>query len=131
MYPRRGAASIYGKERDYVSIAPRRSAAGELNVRLTCIRKVIQFSDLTRFNMPFSVSSDEQIRAFIDKHRALLAQERETEIERTSLLLTNCPPSLLEQKGLALGGLSVSNVTVGLGGKTCAFTFTSTGTSLT
>ncbi|KAF7800225.1 hypothetical protein EIP86_011472 [Pleurotus ostreatoroseus] len=68
--------------------------------------------------MPLAVSSDEQIRVFIDKHRTLLSKEREAEIERTSLLLTNCPPSLLERKGLALGGLNVSNVTVGLGGKT-------------
>ncbi|KAJ3536793.1 hypothetical protein NM688_g6788 [Phlebia brevispora] len=68
--------------------------------------------------MPFQLSTDEQIRAFIDKHRVLLAKEREADIERTSLLLTKCPPSLLEQKGLALGGLGVSNVTVGLGGKT-------------
>ena len=69
-------------------------------------------------DMVSSVSTDEQIRAFIDKHRALLTKEREAEVERTSLLLTSCSPSLLEQRGLALGGLGVANVAIGLGGKT-------------
>ena len=69
-------------------------------------------------DMVFNVSTDEQIRAFIDKHRALLTKEREAEVERTSLLLTSCSPSLLEQRGLALGGLGVANVAIGLGGKT-------------
>ena len=69
--------------------------------------------------MPFATSTEHQIRAFIDKHRFLLAKEREAEIERTSLLLSSCPPSLLEQRGLALGGLGVASISVGLGGKTC------------
>ena len=69
--------------------------------------------------MSFAVSSDDQIRVFIQRHRDLLLKEREAEIERTSLLLTNCPPSLLEQKGLAIGSLGIANVSVGLGGKTC------------
>ena len=68
--------------------------------------------------MVLTISTDEQIRAFIDKHRVLLAKEREAEVERTSLLLTSCSPSLLEQRGLALGGLGVASVAVGLGGKT-------------
>lgn len=63
-------------------------------------------------------STDEDIQAFISRHRQLLLREREAEIERTSLLLSNCAPKVLEQKGLALGGLGVSNVTVGLGGRT-------------
>lgn len=71
--------------------------------------------------MSFATSTDEIIRAFLERHRRLLAKEREAEIERTSLLLTNCAPSLLEQKGLALGGLGVANINVGLGGKTCVF----------
>ncbi|PSR75786.1 hypothetical protein PHLCEN_2v8903 [Hermanssonia centrifuga] len=68
--------------------------------------------------MAFEISNDDQLRAFIDKHRSLLVKEREVEIERTSLLLSSCSPSLLEQKGLALGGLGIVNVNIGLGGKT-------------
>ncbi|KAI0685178.1 AAA domain-containing protein [Cytidiella melzeri] len=68
--------------------------------------------------MSFEISNGHQIRAFIQKHRALLEIEREAEIERTSLLLSNCAPSILEQKGLALGNLGVANVNIGLGGKT-------------
>lgn len=56
--------------------------------------------------------------AFIERHRSLLALEREAEVERTSLLLTNCAPKLLEQRGLALGGLGVVSAGIGLGGKT-------------
>jgi DNA polymerase alpha-associated DNA helicase A len=57
--------------------------------------------------------------AFIARQRQLLQQERNAEIERSSLLLTNCGPKLLEQKGLALLGLGVASVNIGLGGKTC------------
>ena len=62
--------------------------------------------------------TDPTLAAFIARQRVLLAKEREAEIDRTSLLLSNCGPKLLEQKGLALGGLSVSSINVGLGGKT-------------
>lgn len=62
--------------------------------------------------------ADPALAAFIARQRVLLAKEREAEIDRTSLLLSNCGPKLLEQKGLALGGLSVSSINVGLGGKT-------------
>lgn len=65
------------------------------------------------------MSTEEQISAFIERHRVLLAKEREAEIERSSLLLSNCGPKLLEQKGLALGSLGISSIRVGLGGKTC------------
>ncbi|KAI0826200.1 P-loop containing nucleoside triphosphate hydrolase protein [Irpex lacteus] len=68
--------------------------------------------------MSFETSNDQSIRAFIAKHKQLLAKEREAEVERTSLLLSSCAPSLLEQKGLALGNLGVANVNIGLGGKT-------------
>lgn len=64
-------------------------------------------------------SSDLTVQAFIARHRALLAQERDAEIERTSLILSNASPKLLEQRGLALGGLGVVSAGVGLGGKTC------------
>ncbi|KZV75712.1 P-loop containing nucleoside triphosphate hydrolase protein [Peniophora sp. CONT] len=64
------------------------------------------------------VSSEADVLAFIDRHRALLAAERAAEVERSALLLSNCGPKLLEQKGLALLSLGVSSISVGLGGKT-------------
>ncbi|KIK94447.1 hypothetical protein PAXRUDRAFT_12038 [Paxillus rubicundulus Ve08.2h10] len=64
-----------------------------------------------------TVNTESTARAFIARHRTLLSLEREAEIERTSLLLTNCAPRLLEQRGLALGGLGVVSAGVGLGGK--------------
>jgi len=66
------------------------------------------------------MTAETDIRAFIDRQRILLAKEREVEIERSSLLLSNCGPKLLEQKGLSLGGLGIVGVNIGLGGKTCA-----------
>ncbi|KAE9390633.1 P-loop containing nucleoside triphosphate hydrolase protein [Gymnopus androsaceus JB14] len=63
-------------------------------------------------------SSDSQLSAFIDRQKQLLARERDTEIERSTLLLSNCSPKLLEQKGLALLGLGIHEVKIGLGGKT-------------
>ena len=65
------------------------------------------------------MASDEQLKAFVSKHHALLDRERDAEIDRTSLLLSNCPPKLLEQKGLCLASLGVSSIGIGLGGKTC------------
>ena len=65
------------------------------------------------------LSKEEDLKAFISRHRSLLLKERDAEVERSSLLLSNCGPRLLEQKGLALIGLGVSNITIGLGGKTC------------
>ncbi|TBU35975.1 P-loop containing nucleoside triphosphate hydrolase protein [Dichomitus squalens] len=64
------------------------------------------------------MATDEQSKAFIARHRELLNKEREAEIERTSLLLSNCPPKVLEQKGLCLAGLGIASVGIGLGGKT-------------
>lgn len=64
------------------------------------------------------MACEEQLRAFITRQRELLAKERNAEIERTSLLLSNCGPKLLEQKGLALNGVGVAGVNIGLGGKT-------------
>lgn len=55
--------------------------------------------------------------AFITQHQHLLQLERQAEEEQTRLLNSNCSPKLLEQRGLALGGLGVSNISVGLGGK--------------
>lgn len=65
-----------------------------------------------------SPSSESTVQAFISRHRTLLAQERDAEVERTSLILSNASPKLLEQRGLALGGLGVVSAGVGLGGKT-------------
>lgn len=63
-------------------------------------------------------SSEKQLTDFIGRHRELLAKERDAEIERSSLILSNCGPKLLEQKGLALNGLGVVGMNIGLGGKT-------------
>lgn len=63
--------------------------------------------------------TEAQLSSFINRHRKLLAEERNAEIERSSLLLSNCGPKLLEQKGLALAGLGVVGISIGLGGKTC------------
>ncbi|KAF9804446.1 hypothetical protein IEO21_09395 [Rhodonia placenta] len=64
------------------------------------------------------MTSEDEIRAFIAQHRILLAKERDAEVQRSSLLLSNCSPRLLEQKGLALLGLGVVGVNIGLGAKT-------------
>lgn len=65
------------------------------------------------------VTTEDQLNAFIARQRLLLLKEREAEISRSSLLLSNCGPKLLEQKGLSLGGLGVVSINIGLGGKTC------------
>lgn len=44
-----------------------------------------------------------QIHAFLSRHLDLLVQERQAEIEQTSLLASNCSPKLLEKRGLAIG----------------------------
>ncbi|KAG1767833.1 AAA domain-containing protein [Suillus occidentalis] len=64
------------------------------------------------------MASEADLKAFIGRHRELLSKERNAEIERSALLLTNCGPKLLEQKGLALGSLGVVGINIGLGGKT-------------
>ncbi|KAJ9115214.1 hypothetical protein QFC20_001081 [Naganishia adeliensis] len=62
--------------------------------------------------------SRKAIHAFLSRHLHLLVAERQAEIDQTSLLASKCSPKLLEKRGLAIGGLGVSNVSVGLGGKT-------------
>lgn len=64
------------------------------------------------------MASEADLRAFIDRQRVLLAKERDAEIERSSLLLSNCGPKLLEQKGLAVLGVGIAGMNIGLGGKT-------------
>lgn len=63
--------------------------------------------------------TESRLQSFLARQRVLLAKERDAEVERSSLLLSKCGPKLLEQKGLAIGGLGVVGVNVGLGGKTC------------
>ena len=67
------------------------------------------------------LSSTDDILSFVNRHRTLLADERAAEVERSALLLSNCAPKLLEQKGLALLSLGISSISVGLGGKTCVY----------
>jgi DNA polymerase alpha-associated DNA helicase A len=67
-----------------------------------------------------SVTTESQFSSFIGRHRILLAKERDAEVERSSLLLSNCGPKLLERKGLALLGLGIIGVNIGLEGKTSA-----------
>ncbi|KAI0249793.1 P-loop containing nucleoside triphosphate hydrolase protein [Lactifluus subvellereus] len=62
--------------------------------------------------------SAKKVTAFIDRNLFLLSQERDAEVERTSLVFSKCGPKLLEQKGLALNGLGVASIGVGLGNKT-------------
>lgn len=64
------------------------------------------------------MATEDQLKAFIKRQRELLARERDAEIERTLLLLSNCGPKLLEQKGLALNGVGIASINIGLGGKT-------------
>jgi len=63
------------------------------------------------------MATADQLVAFINKQRGLLDKERSAEIEQSALLLTNCGPQLLEQKGLAILGLGVVSINIGLGGK--------------
>jgi len=63
----------------------------------------------------------ESVSTFIDRHLFLLSQERDAEVERTSLVLSKCGPKLLEQKGLALNGLGIASIGVGLGNKTYVY----------
>jgi DNA polymerase alpha-associated DNA helicase A len=62
--------------------------------------------------------SQTELKAFLDRHDELLQLERAEEEEQTRLLNSNCSAKELERKGLSLGGLGVSNINVGLGGKT-------------
>jgi DNA polymerase alpha-associated DNA helicase A len=63
------------------------------------------------------MATTDQLSAFINRQRDLLNLERNAEIQQSALLLTNCGPKLLEQKGLAILGLGVITITTGLGGK--------------
>lgn len=60
---------------------------------------------------------DASVQSFLNRHKQLLELERKAEEEQTRLLNSKCSPSLLEQRGLALNGLGVSGISIGLGGK--------------
>ncbi|KDN46555.1 hypothetical protein RSAG8_04208, partial [Rhizoctonia solani AG-8 WAC10335] len=62
-------------------------------------------------------ATSNDVERFLNRMRDLGLRERTAEVEQSSLLLSACSPKLLEQKGLALLGLGVSNVQIGLGGK--------------
>ena len=62
----------------------------------------------------------EALEGFIKRQQHLLKLEREAEEVQTRLLNSKCSPKLLEKKGLALGSLGVSGISIGLGGKTWA-----------
>jgi hypothetical protein len=70
------------------------------------------------FDCKAMTASADDLARFIARQKQLLAQERKAEIERTSLLLSKCSQKTLEQNGLALGGLGVASMSIGLGGKT-------------
>ena len=63
------------------------------------------------------MATTDQITAFIKRQRDLLVRERDAEAEQSALLLTTCGPKLLEQKGLAILGLGIVSIGIGLGGK--------------
>ena len=63
------------------------------------------------------MATADQLTAFVKRQRDLLIRERDAEIEKSALLLTNCGPKLLEQKGLAILGLGITSINIGLGGK--------------
>jgi hypothetical protein len=69
-----------------------------------------------RFELIMTATGND-LDAFFSRMRDLCSKERMAEVEQSSLLLSACSPKLLEQKGLALLGLGVSNVQIGLGGK--------------
>lgn len=74
----------------------------------------------TRISLTMALAAIDRFSEFIARQRILLKRERDADIERTSLVLSNCGPALLEQKGLSLAGLGLVGVTVGLGGKSLA-----------
>lgn len=61
--------------------------------------------------------SEDDLKAFITRQFYLLEREKDAELERSSLLISKCSQTVLEQRGLALGGLGVASVSIGLGGK--------------
>ena len=63
------------------------------------------------------MATADQLTAFIKRQHGLFTRGRDAEIEQSALLLTNCGPKLLEQKGLAILGVGIASINIGLGGK--------------
>lgn len=61
--------------------------------------------------------SANEVRAWLARQRELIARERAEEREQSALLLSRCPPRLLERNGLALLALGAASVRVGQGAK--------------
>ncbi|UZJ52104.1 hypothetical protein CBS101457_001424 [Exobasidium rhododendri] len=57
------------------------------------------------------------LQKWLQKQADLLIAERKEEQEETRLLLSKCPPKQLERNGVAVLGLGVLSIAVGLGGK--------------
>lgn len=64
------------------------------------------------------VPSTELLQRWIQKQADLIIAERKVEQEESRLLLSKCPPRQLERHGLAILGLGVQSISIGLGGKT-------------
>jgi DNA polymerase alpha-associated DNA helicase A len=62
--------------------------------------------------------SSELLSRWLQRHADLLIEERNVEKDEARMLLSKCSPKQLERNGLAILGLGVLNVSVGLGGKT-------------
>src|SRR4051794_14825402 len=56
--------------------------------------------------------------AFATAQLSLLLSEQNAEVEETTLLLSNSPPTVLARAGLAILNLTLSSQRTGLGGKT-------------
>jgi len=61
--------------------------------------------------------SIKDLTLYFDRLSKLLKREEEADQARTSLLASNCSWEVLAQRGLALNGLGVSGISIGLGGK--------------
>ncbi|EJD02064.1 P-loop containing nucleoside triphosphate hydrolase protein [Fomitiporia mediterranea MF3/22] len=64
------------------------------------------------------MTTPKDLDAFFERQIQLLQEEKQVEIDQSSLLLTKCSLKLLEQRGLALLNLvPLNNVRVGMGGR--------------
>ncbi|PWN48335.1 P-loop containing nucleoside triphosphate hydrolase protein [Violaceomyces palustris] len=61
--------------------------------------------------------SKQVVKRWIQTHLDLLLKERKEEQDQTRLLLSKCPAKLLEREGLAILGLEVKGLRIGLGDK--------------
>lgn len=113
---------------DYVTLSGLAPNAAARNTKTTMTTQVqdegqkVQNSFARSENMSTDIlrpqpTPDATIQLFLSRHRQLLDLERKAEEEQTRLLNSKCSPFLLEQRGLALNGLGVSGISIGLGGK--------------